>query len=124
MMRKFTIIFLLVLVGLGGLLLYRINGKVLAERVSPSGYAIIRVRALQPMPASINGLLGLDETIYRCEYYAYQSWPLTSCQSYSGESFFPNNIRIEWKTESKATVSLDKFVSFECVDGQWRRISP
>src|SRR4051812_12233808 len=94
-----------VLVAWAVLLGCRFNGKVVAEQCSASSGSTVLVRAIQEDPSSINGLLGANDNIYRCEFYRKQGGPMTSCQSYSGESFFPNDIRIEWRGPSSAVVT-------------------
>jgi len=122
MKRVLVVAGLFAMVALCFLFMWRVNGKVLAEEKSPPAQAIIRVRQLQPNPFTIGGLLGLGESIYRCEYYINRSVPMYSSQSYSGESFFPSHIKIEWKEASVAEVLLDECVKFECKNGDWRRL--
>lgn len=122
MKRVFVVTGLFAMAALCCLFIWRITGRVVIEEESPSLRAAIRVRELQPKPFTIGGLLGLGENIYRCEYYVSGRFPMQSCQSYSGESFFPDRIKIEWKDELTAKVVFDEFVKFECDKGEWRRL--
>jgi len=110
---------LIVFFGLVATGLWRKNGTVVAEQKAKDGSGLIKVRALQPRPFSINGLLGMDEAIYRCEYYRGAGEPLFSCQSFAGESFYPKKFEIVWENSQRATVILEREIAFDLVESVW-----
>jgi len=104
-----------------GWLWIRPSEHVIAEARAPSGRAMIRVREMQLVPLSVEGVLGLDQKVYRCEYYPDPNWTMFTCETYRDEEYEVHKADIKWINDSAAKVTLDKGAAFECIDGNWHR---
>ena len=62
-----------------------------------------------------------DSACYQCEFRRPGVDRPWSYQTYAGASFRATRARIVWANENEATVFLDDYPVFKCVDGWWTR---
>mgnify|MGYP000856102645 CR=1 FL=1 len=118
--RSLVVIVALVLLALALLLAGRSVGKAMEQKHAATGDGLIIVRELQRKPFSVAGLLGVGDSIYRCEYVPHPGWPVVSAISLVGESYTPTSISIEWNDFNSAKVSFDTEAVFYLANGIWR----
>ena len=70
----------------------------------------------------IGNKLVQDSAFYQCEFYKPGSKHPWSTQTYTGDSFTARRARIVWINEREATVFLDDFAVFKCIDGWWTKL--
>lgn len=101
------------------------SGTVITESQA-NGLAskVIKVRQI-PTSAPLWGLfarsLFTENPYYRCEYYAFGSAPIYSCQTYHGESYNAQTANVRWDQAGGATIFLDQVPVFTCdARGFWK----
>jgi hypothetical protein len=106
------------------LIVQRSFGRVLAHKQSSTGEGSITVRQLQHSPGSIVGLLGIGDSIYRCEYALHPGWPISASISLNSASYHPSKIVIEWSDIDSAKVEFDEQIRFYLSKGVWQIKEP
>ena len=96
-------------------------GKVMARarNTDRKFYNEILVREIKSDPLAI--LLPADSACYQCEFHRPGCNRPWSYQTYTGDSFLASRARIIWTNENEATVYLDDYPVFKCVDGWWTK---
>jgi len=86
------------------------------------GSPIVKVREMQTDPASLTGLLGMGEVIYRAEYYSRKTARMTACSSLEGESQYAGKkVEVNWLTAVVCEVKVDHIVIFRWSGNEWHQ---
>ncbi len=83
----------------------------------------IKVKEIELRPISLNGLLGIGEKLYRCEFRKSPGGILDSAISLHEDSYKAQQIEVSWYSARKATVSFDNAIFYEMEDGIWKKTS-
>lgn len=106
-MKKLLCISLLLASLLFGVMIWRAQGRVLAQASAPNGVGHVVVRKVFWNPWSIGGLLGEGEFFIRADYHRHPGGPVYSSIGHYGESFYPSSVEVRWNHTRQAEVVMD-----------------
>ncbi len=96
-----------------------INGRVVAQGLSPSGHDKVVVRSVPYTTNPVYMFIPLHSRFYRCEYYWVRNNRLRSSQAFAEDSYIAEKIEIKWLNDREATVSFDDFFTLKMKDEFW-----
>ena len=103
-------------VSVGGILILGLNastGKVVARSSQ------VKVREMQVIPWSIQGMLGIGDVLYRAEYYTHPGSVMSECASYTHESLHKGQ-QVELR-RSGSEIWIRGALVFSRSDPGWKR---
>ena len=101
----------------------RMRGKTLERSTYSDEFGEIKVKEIELHPISLNGLLGIGEKLYRCEFRKSPGGILDSAISLHEDSYKVQQVDVSWYSARKATVSFDSAIFYEIEDGIWKKTS-
>lgn len=101
----------------------RMRGKTLERSTYSDEFGEIKIKEIELRPISLNGLLGIGEKLYRCEFRQSPGGILESAISLQEDSYKAQQIEVSWHSARKATVSFDSAIFYEIEDGIWKKTS-
>lgn len=120
---KFVFVFGIALAGsILFLFIGAFRGKVLQEASLGVSWPVVKLRKMQTDPASLIGLLGTGEVLYRAEYYPRKGARMTACASLEGESQYAGKkVNVNWLTMKLCEIKVDGVVVFRWSGREWQR---
>jgi hypothetical protein len=123
-MKRLPVILILLAALLFGVVIWRAQGRVLAQASAPNGVGHVVVRKVFWNPWSIGGLLGEGEFFIQADYRRHPGGPVYSSIGHYGESFYPSSVEVRWNQTRQAEVIMDGVSYMFLAEENWLWSAP